>query len=379
MRPVAPLFALCLILPALPAFAGELEREIEEALARAYRAAGAQPPRPDKDLALAAVRLAERALRDGVREAVDVEACAEELSRVGAWDPPPRTVAVRASPPARAASALAGRSDLAATPATHFGLGIATKDGAAAAVLLLSSRRALLDPFPRKVEVGASETLSGKLAFPLHDARVFVTAPGGDAGAVATEGKGRNTFRADLHFPSPGLYTVEVVAESIKGPEVAALFRVRAGEARGGAIAKAAEVAERDDLERATAQVLEALSARRRSHGLRPLARSALLDSVAEAHAAEMVRFGYFAHVSPISGDVGNRLKQAGFAFARVTENLGEAETALAAHRLIEASPGHLANMIDPEVDLVGLGAAKVRRGSLENVVLVEVFARRQP
>ena len=178
MRPVTPLLVFCLMLPARPAFARELEREIEEAVARAYRATGAQPPRPDKALALAAVRLAERALDGGVREAVDAEVSAEELSRVGAWDPPPRTVAVRASPPERAAAALAARSDLAATPATHFGLGVASKEGgAAAAVLLLSSRRALLDPFPRKVEVGARETLSGTLVFPLHDARVFVTAP----------------------------------------------------------------------------------------------------------------------------------------------------------------------------------------------------------
>ena len=366
MRPTALLLAAATLLwMPLPARAGELEQEIERALASAYRASGSPAPASDPALGAAALRLAERALEGGVRQAVDAEATATELSRAGAWDPPPRSIAVRTGSARRAAAAMAARSDLASAPATHYGLGLARGADGSAAVLLLSSRRAWLDPFPRQVAVGASQRLSGKLVFPLHDARVFVTGPSGHAAGSAAGGAARHAFESRVGFPSPGLYTVEVVA----------LFRVQAGKARPAAAAPRVE-AERDDLAKALSQVLEALNARRRSRRLGPLARSALLDSVAQAHAAEMVRLDYFAHVSPISGDVAQRVVRAGFAYQRISENLGEAETALEAQRLIEASPGHLANVLDPEVELVGLGAARVTRGSVENVLLVEVFAR---
>jgi uncharacterized protein YkwD len=372
--------ALCCLLlanaPAAPAATDALDGELVRAQRAAFDEARREAPSADPALQQAATALARVVLGDGVRAAIRAETVAERLSLAGAWDPPPRVFAVRATTPERAMAMLASRGDLAASPATHFGVGVASDGSQAAAVLLHSNRRAHLTPFPRRVEAGSGALLEGKLVFPLHDPRVFVTSPSGEAAQVEAECPARNLFRAELSFPTAGGYSVEVVAESIAGPEVVALFHVQAGPASKDAPAPPRLEPERADLEKAKAQVLTAINTRRRGRQLTGLARSALLDAIAEEHAAEMVRLGYFAHVSPVGGDVGKRLERAGFAYARVTENLGEADSALEAHRVIEASPGHLANVLDPGVALVGLGAARVRRGSVENVILVEVYAQ---
>src|ERR1700754_3256423 len=51
----------------------------------------------------------------------------------------------------------------------------------------------------------------------------------------------------------------------------------------------------------------------RTSRGLRPLRTDADLGEAARRHAADMVKRGYFAHVSPGGSDLGDRLRRAGF------------------------------------------------------------------
>jgi uncharacterized protein YkwD len=235
---------------------------------------------------------------------------------------------------------------------------------------------------------------------------VVVTSPAGIPHGERASAAGKNRFEAEVAFPVAGKYVLEVVAESAKGPEVVALFNVRVG--GPGASVPGKELnervtPEREDLHKAESQVLSAINRVRNSSMTHPAAlqvnagdpdkgqensvrgvefvtmaasRSALLDSVAMEHASEMVRLSFFAHVSPTRGDVADRVQSAGFSFARVTENLGEAQSALEAHEQIEASPGHLANVIDADVDLLGLASARVKRGTIDNVMIVEVFAR---
>ncbi|HEY3449770.1 MAG TPA: CAP domain-containing protein [Myxococcales bacterium] len=358
------------------------EARLEAAVVRAYRASGTQGvPRFDAALGRAAQAIARRAAADGLSAATASDAVAREVSLAGGWDPMPRIIAARSPAAGLAVPAIEARTDLASMPATRLGTGVAQGEPEVA-IVLLADRKAMLDPFPRRVSVGTSFFLSGRLVFPLYDGRVVVSGPRGVIQTAPEDTGERNLFSAQVAFPAPGEYSVEVVAQSIKGPEVAALFRVLAGsdrEVRAAATATAGPVAENDDLAKAEAQVLAALNARRKAAGLKPLARSATLDSVASDHSAEMAKLGYFAHVSPVSGDLTARLARVGFAFRRAAENLGEAGSALDAHRSIEASPGHLSNVLDPAVDLVGLGTARVKRGEIDNVLLTEVFARAAP
>ncbi len=342
---------------------------------KAFQAAGKAAPVRDPALDRAALALARRALVQGATQGADNAAVAEAISAAGAWDPDPRALAVRSGPARKALQSLQERQDLAAQPATHFGAGFVEEGGLGCAVLLLTERRVELQPFPRQVSIGDSGTLEGKLAFPLYDARLAVTGPRGVLRAGPGTGESRDRFSFEIPFELRGRYSVEVLADSIKGPQVVALFQVQSGAPLASAPA-AAVVPETQDLAKAEDQVLAALNASRKARGLKPLARSSLLDSVAAEHAQEMARLNYFAHVSPKGGDPGQRLSRAGFRYRRVTENLGEDKSALAAHRNMEASPGHLANLLDSGVDLAGLGTAKVTRGNTESVILVELFAR---
>jgi uncharacterized protein YkwD len=106
--------------------------------------------------------------------------------------------------------------------------------------------------------------------------------------------------------------------------------------------------------------------------GLDPLKWSAGLADVGENHAFEMYTEGYFGHVSPISGDVGDRVAAAGIPFVVVGENLALAPTSATVHDGLMASEGHRAVILEPNFTKVGIGAV---RGPL-GLMVVEVFTR---
>ncbi|MCB2224336.1 MAG: CvpA family protein [Actinobacteria bacterium] len=118
------------------------------------------------------------------------------------------------------------------------------------------------------------------------------------------------------------------------------------------------------------AAVFDLLNRARVDAGLDPLAWSAALAEVGEAHAAEMYLDGYFSHVSPSTGTVGDRLHAAGITFLVAGENLALAATAEEVHDGLMASPGHRANIESPDYNRVGIG---VIRGPL-GLMTVQVF-----
>ena len=83
-----------------------------------------------------------------------------------------------------------------------------------------------------------------------------------------------------------------------------------------------------------------------------------------------------FAHVSPRSGDLKARLRQAGYRFRSAAENLAEGPTALEAQALTENSPAHRRAMLDPQYTRCGIGLSRAISGEGgADVLLVEVFA----
>jgi uncharacterized protein YkwD len=171
---------------------------------------------------------------------------------------------------------------------------------------------------------------------------------------------------------------VEIIGQSKKGPQVAAIFRVQVGKPTSNSFSQPLVTAE-TDLTKAETQIWKEINKLRKSKGLAPLMRDGILDKIARAHCQEMKKLKYFAHVSPISGNAANRLQKANIRYRRVTENLGEAKTALEAQRLIEDSPGHLANILDPQVERIGIGTAHISRQGVNNVLLTEIFLKPGP
>lgn len=124
----------------------------------------------------------------------------------------------------------------------------------------------------------------------------------------------------------------------------------------------------RPDLE---AQMLDLVNQERAQAGLSPLRPDAALTEVARAHSADMLRRGYFAHITPDGVGPFDRIKGAGIAFQTAGENLALAPTLQRAHSGLMQSPGHRANILRPEFGRVGIG---IMDGGVRGVMVTQLF-----
>lgn len=103
-------------------------------------------------------------------------------------------------------------------------------------------------------------------------------------------------------------------------------------------------------------QMLAQLNKARLEHGLAPLNEDPGLQRIAAAHSEEMLKLGYFAHVSPVSGAPTDRAKSAGIEYTVFGENIAYAPTVDVAERGLMRSASHRANILSPEFTRVGIG-----------------------
>jgi uncharacterized protein YkwD len=394
--------------PARPVYGGDRAVALDGPEARAARAitaaiegARVAAPALDPGLVEAARDLARRAAGPspsvaaaGLEQAIGQDEVRLSLARGGATVPSPVVVAAVANRVDAAVDRLAERARETATSRAadferpdRFGVGVARQGETVAAVLLLGRRRAVIEPFPARVEVGAAPVLAGKVLAPLGAAEIHVTPPNGRPVRLAERGPGRRDrtapaagpeFRLPVSFDRPGRWAVEVLGQGPRGPEVALLLEVWAGRPIPAAAPKASRpAAEPDDLGGKIALVLREVNDLREDRGLPPLRLEPRLFAAAKGYAAELARTGRFAHRSETSGDPADRARAAGYRYARIAENLAQAPTARAAHRATVESPGHLANLLDPSFTDAGVAFARGRNPDGSPVlILVEMFGR---
>ena len=133
------------------------------------------------------------------------------------------------------------------------------------------------------------------------------------------------------------------------------------------------EPADPDDLEVRSGEArdsFEFVNEARVDAGAEPLAWSDGLAAVALGHAREMYEEGYVSHVSPTTGTVGDRVRDAGIRLLVVGENLALAASARAVHDGFLDSEGHRENMLRPQFDRLGVAAV---RGPL-GLMVVQVY-----
>ncbi len=114
----------------------------------------------------------------------------------------------------------------------------------------------------------------------------------------------------------------------------------------------------------------------RAANGKPPLVYDERLADVARAHAADMRDHRFFAHDSPTTGSLDDRLAAAGLSIAVARENLAEAVNVELAQQSLMKSKGHFENLMSEDVTHVGVGIVK---GGLEDpnmMLFVQVFAR---
>ncbi len=117
--------------------------------------------------------------------------------------------------------------------------------------------------------------------------------------------------------------------------------------------------------------VLRALNTERAMSRVRPLALDRALSAVAQAHAADMARRGFFSHVTPEGVDPFARMRRGHCAFRFAGENIGLAGDPYRAHAVIWNDPAHRRLVLERNFARVGIGVARARLGT----ILVEDFS----
>lgn len=248
-----------------------------------------------------------------------------------------------------------------------------------------------LQPPARNPAVGPTPLpLSGRLLPPYRKARVVITAPTGETQNLptrpgSTKGAGEG-FAADLRCEQAGKYQVELLGEDRAGPTVLANFPLFCGPpppafaavaAAQGATARA-ETAGGATCNGDTLRLLLTLiNDERQAAGRKPLASDSRLAAAAQAHSEDMRSHHFVAHISPRSGGPADRARRAGISSGRITENLAQASSPQLAHSGLVGSPGHRANLLDPDVDHVGIGcavAAPATPGQPATLLITQLF-----
>jgi uncharacterized protein YkwD len=118
--------------------------------------------------------------------------------------------------------------------------------------------------------------------------------------------------------------------------------------------------------------LFDSVNHERRAQGLPALRWNDALAEAALRHAQGMARQDSVSHALPGEPSLASRAARAGAHFSWISENVVQSATAAGAHEQFMKSPNHRANILDGDMDSVGIGIAE-RRGQL---FVVEDFAK---
>ncbi|NSY38937.1 CAP domain-containing protein [Leisingera sp. ANG59] len=139
------------------------------------------------------------------------------------------------------------------------------------------------------------------------------------------------------------------------------------------------------DLER---QMLELINAERTSRGLNPVQLELRLNDSAEDHSEWMLQQDVFSHTGAGGSSAGDRMEDAGFVFSGSwtwAENIGWqsergapglADDVIDLHNALMNSPGHRANILNANVEVIGIGIEQGNFNGWDAVMVTQNFAR---
>ncbi len=119
-------------------------------------------------------------------------------------------------------------------------------------------------------------------------------------------------------------------------------------------------------------QLFQAANKERKAQGLPALQWNPALASAARAHAKEMAGHNEVSHRLPGEAALPSRATRAGAHFHWLSENVVQARTAAEAHAQFVKSPAHRGNLLDRDMNVVGIGVV-VKRSQL---FVVQDFAQ---
>jgi uncharacterized protein YkwD len=313
----------------------------------------------DPVLGEAARRLAEfvRSQPDTQRQSIPAKRLLEAYWQAGATDGNPtwrvvtQDAAVAPGPGGgfRLGSALEG--DL-----SHIGVGSVVQDGTRWTVIVAAKRRILLagtgtgqrNPYERLY-------LRGKLLPGYFKPQLMLTRPDGQVREMPLS-TSDTQFEHILELDGlKGRYMVEIMVGSRWGPAVAALFPLDVGMAH-----RVTQVVATDDSRLSLAdkrlRMLNLINADRRRFQLAPVALNERLSQMAQGHSEDMKQHRFFAHTSPTTGSLEDRAKAIGIKPMTLGENIAVSGSLTEAEEGLMASPAHRSMILDPQMQVVGIG-----------------------
>lgn len=257
----------------------------------------------------------------------------------------------------------------------RWGAAVVERAGLSVAVVMLSWRWVELEPVPRQVGEGDPIAVRGRLIGDHRNPAVVVAQPDGQVRRLPA-GSGPD-FDVRVPTGAEGTYQVEVVGRGEHGDTVIANFPVFVGTEipRQVRLSGVADGGGRD-VESVRRELIEMLNETRRGAGLPELTEHAGLREVALGHSRDMVANDYIGHQSPRSGTPADRVRTSGLQSGLVLENIGRGYSAAEIHRGLMESPGHRANLVNPDVSHVGIGVVAQPEGARSAFIVTEVFVR---
>ncbi|MCB9787198.1 MAG: CAP domain-containing protein [Deltaproteobacteria bacterium] len=276
------------------------------------------------------------------------------------------------------------RSAAPGEPPLRVGVGEGLRFGRPATrhIAVLVSRGGLrLDPLPRRVRGGQALTIDGVVPPGTERLGLLVAASDQVFTEVPAELSG-TAFRATLDVPDlAGPLLVELIGDSAAGPRPLAQLDLRVDSPLPDALETAwpPDESQIGSAAEAEAFIAGLIARDRAAAGLGGVGRDPALDAVARAHSADMARHHFFAHVSPRTGDVTDRLRAAGYRSLMHGENIARNGTLFDAQAGLMRSLGHRRNILSPDATRVGVGIAETGEGETHQWVVTQVFARPSP
>jgi serralysin len=135
-------------------------------------------------------------------------------------------------------------------------------------------------------------------------------------------------------------------------------------------------------------QMLDLINQERTWRGLNPVQLELRLNSSAESHSQWMLQQDAFSHTGAGSSSAGDRMTSAGFVFSGSwtwAENIawqsergttGLSDDVVNLHNSLMNSPGHRANILNPNFTVVGIGIEQGDFEGFDAVVVTQNFAR---
>ncbi|UWQ25429.1 hypothetical protein K3553_02895 [Leisingera aquaemixtae] len=135
-------------------------------------------------------------------------------------------------------------------------------------------------------------------------------------------------------------------------------------------------------------QMLDLINAERTSRGLNPVQLELRLNDSSEDHSEWMLQQDVFSHTGAGGSSAGDRMKDAGFVFSGSwtwAENIawqsergaaGLADDVVDLHNSLMNSPGHRANILNGNVEVIGIGIEQGSFNGWDAVMVTQNFAK---